>query len=240
MLRAMDESTHPHPAVAAAAAAIVAAGRRLRERGLLAGCDGNLSVRLGMHGIAVTPAGRRKDELAPEDVLVVALDADDDRVMAGGRRPSSDVAVHRAVYRARPDAWAIAHAHPPAVLACLLAGLRPDASVLPEARAVLGRVALVPALPFGSAEVAAATAAAVLDSEVGAVLLDRHGALAVGRTLAEAVDRLEVLELLCATWHAAWLAGGDPRRRRRGGVPAPAPTALRHPGRGVRPVRHGP
>lgn len=219
----MHAAGHTHPALAAAAAAIVAAGRRLRQRGLLAGCDGNLSVRLDALAIAVTPAGRRKDELAPRDVLLVALDAIDDRAADPGPRPSSDLAVHRAVYRARPDARAIAHAHPPAVLACLLARLRPDPAVLPEARVVLGRVAHVPALPFGSAEVAAATAAALRDPGVGAVLLDRHGALAVGRTLEEAVDRLEVLELLCATWQAAWLAGGDPRRRaRRRPRPRPA------------------
>jgi len=212
MLVAMDASNHPDPALAAAAAAIVAAGRRLRERGLLAGCDGNLSVRLGRHKIAVTPAGRRKDELAPGDVLVVALDEADEQAAAGGPRPSSDLAVHRAVYGARPDALAIAHAHPPAVLACLLAGLRPDAAALPEAGAVLGRVAGVAALPFGSAEVATATAGALLDPEVGAVLLDRHGALAVGRTLEEAVDRLEVLELLCSTWLAARSTGLRPSR----------------------------
>jgi L-fuculose-phosphate aldolase len=212
MLRAMDESTQPDPAVAAAAAAIVAAGRRLRERGLLAGCDGNLSVRLDARSVAVTPAGRRKDQLTPDDVLVVAVEAADERVAGGGPRPSSDLAVHRAVYAARPDAGAIAHAHPPAVLACLLAGLRPDPSVLPEAAAVLGRIARVAALPFGSPEVAAATAKALGDARVGAVLLDRHGALAVGQTLEEAVDRLEVLELLCATWLAARPPGSRPSR----------------------------
>jgi L-fuculose-phosphate aldolase len=211
----VDDRGHPHPAFEAAAAAIVAAGRRLGARGLIAGCDGNLSVRLGPYALAVTPAGRRKDELAAGDVVAAPLVAGDERTSGTGGRPSSDIAVHRAIYAARPDAGAIAHAHPPAILGCLLAGLRPDAAVLPEARSVLGRVAFVPALPFGGPEVAAAAAAALRDPAVAAILLDRHGALAVGRTLAEAVDRLEVLELLAAAWHRAWLAGGDPRRRRR-------------------------
>ncbi len=59
-------------------------------------------------------------------------------------------------------------------------------------------------------------AAALRDLAVGAVLLDRHGALTVGRSLDEAVDRLEVLDLLCSAREAAWLARGDPRRRTRG------------------------
>jgi L-fuculose-phosphate aldolase len=230
----MDARDHSHPAFEAAAAAIVAAGRRLRERGLIAGCDGNLSVRLGPFVLAVTPAGRRKDELTTADVLAVSIDASDEVGAGPSRRPSSDVRVHRAVYGARPEAGAIAHAHPLAVLACLLAGLRPDPAALPEARAVLGEVGFVPALPFGGDAVAAATAIALRDPAVGAVLLDRHGALAVGRTLAEAVDRLEVLELLCATWHGAWLAGGDPRRRTRR-RPSPGGAA-----RAPRPLRRRP
>ena len=208
----MDRSEHPHPTFEAAAVALVAAGRRLGRRRLIAGCDGNLSARLGRSALAVTPAGRRKDELQPDDILAVPLEPDGGTPEPGARRPSSDIAVHRAVYGARPDARAVAHAHPPAVLACLLAGLLPDPRALPEAGAVIGRLGYVPALPFGSDAVAAATAGALQDPAVGAVLLDRHGALAVGRTVEEAVDRLEVVELLCATWLAAWQAAGDPRR----------------------------
>lgn len=228
----MSMSPAAHPAFGAAAAAIVAAGRRLGARGLVTGTDGNLSVRLGPFALAVTPSGRRKDELAPDDVLAVSLDPTDAPASTASRpRPSSDLGVHRAAYAARPEIGAIAHAHPPAVLGCLLAGLVPDPDVLPEARAVLGRVAYVPALPLGSPEVAAATAAALADPAVGAVLLDRHGALTVGRTLAEAEERLEVLELLCSAWHAAWLAGGDPRARTRGRGPRARAMRRRDPRR---------
>ncbi|MFH0750916.1 MAG: class II aldolase/adducin family protein [Chloroflexota bacterium] len=211
----MNIAGHPHPAFEAAAASIVAAGRRLGARRLICGAEGNLSVRLGPLALAVTPAGRRKDELKPGDILAVPLDVSEEPGGDIRRRPSTEIAAHRAAYAARPAAAAVAHAHPPAVLACLLAGLRPDAAVLPEARVVLGRVAYVPALPFGGPAVAAAVAAALRDPAVGAVLLDRHGALTVGRSLDEAVDRLEVLDLLCSAWVAAWLAGGDPRRHVR-------------------------
>jgi L-fuculose-phosphate aldolase len=230
----MNPAGHPHPAFEAASNAIAAAGRRLGTRRLVNGTDGNLSVRLGPFALAVTPSGRRKDELAPGDILAVALDANDEPAGDIRRRPSSDIAVHRAAYAARPDAAAIAHAHPPAVLGCLLAGLRPDVAILPEARMVLGRVAYVPALPFGGPAVAAAVAAALRDPTVGAVLLDRHGALTVGRSLDEAIDRLEVLDLLCSAWQAAWLAGGDPRRRVRR---RPLPGAA---GRTPPPIRRRP
>ena len=200
-------------------------------RRLINGCDGNLSARLGPFAIAITPAGRRKDELRPDDIVAVALDQAGEPAPDPRRRPSSDIAVHRAAYLARPEAQAIAHAHPRAVLACLLAGLRPDPAVLPEARAALGHLAFVPALPFGGPEVANAVAEALRDPNVGALLLGGHGTLAVGRTVDEAVDRLEVVELLCSTWLAAWTAAGDPRRRRRSrprrGAAARTPAPLR-------------
>jgi L-fuculose-phosphate aldolase len=96
-----------------ARAAIVAAGARLGARGLIVAAEGNLSVRIGST-ILVTPSGRRKDELEPGDILEVPVDAAETPPgsAADGRpRPSSDLAIHRAIYAARPDVAAIAHAH---------------------------------------------------------------------------------------------------------------------------------
>jgi L-fuculose-phosphate aldolase len=56
-----------------AAAQIVAAGRRLGSRGLIAAGEGNLSIRLDEDRIAITPRGSRKDELAEDDVVVVSF-----------------------------------------------------------------------------------------------------------------------------------------------------------------------
>ncbi|HLY15217.1 MAG TPA: class II aldolase/adducin family protein, partial [Candidatus Limnocylindrales bacterium] len=95
-----------------AAESIVRAGARLGARGLIVAAEGNLSIRLGDQ-LLVTPSGFRKDELSVEDLLLVPLDPEPkgdgvSGVEAGygegsGPRPSSDIAVHRAVYRARPD-----------------------------------------------------------------------------------------------------------------------------------------
>ena len=57
---------------AARRSAIVAAGRRLGARGLISDGEGNLSLRVG-DDLLITPSGRRKDELAPEDLVVVPL-----------------------------------------------------------------------------------------------------------------------------------------------------------------------
>ncbi len=182
---------------------LVRAAARLGARGLIASTEGNLSCRLGDR-IVITPAGRRKDELAPGDMVVLALDrtpAD-----AAAPRPSSDVAIHLAVYRARPDVGAAGHAHRPASMGLTLAGEAPDAGALPATAAALGRVPLVALEAMGSAALAARVANALVEPPEPlpvALLLERHGAVAVGDDPAIGVDRLELLEVLCQAWRDA-------------------------------------
>jgi L-fuculose-phosphate aldolase len=194
-----------------AAAAIVAAGRRLGDRGLVVAAEGNLSIRLGDR-LLVTPSGRRKDELAPEDLLLVsadpdAPDGDPDRPTL---QPTSDLRIHRAIYAARPDVGAVAHAHLPGSLSLTLAGRIPDPTALPETALLLPRLPFVAQLTMGSPELARAVAASLSDGvepAAGAVLLERHGAIAVGDSLGQAIDRLELVDLLCRVWRDALLLG---------------------------------
>lgn len=195
-------------------AAIVAAGRRLGARGLISAGEGNLSIRIG-EDLLISPSGRRKDELAPRDLLVVPLRAADRAASRGARRrPSSDLAIHRAVYGARPDVLAVVHAHLPAAMGLTLAGEIPDPAALPETALLLPRIPYVPFATAGSDELAAAIATALAEPPQplpGAALLERHGAVAVGaqvdevRSLDQAIDRLELLEVLCRTWRDALL-----------------------------------
>jgi len=196
-------------------AGIVAAGRRLRAGGLVAATEGNVSIRVG-DALLITPSGRRKDELAPDDMLVVPLDAGADDPAVPGARPSSDVAIHRAAYLARPDVGAVVHAHLPASMALTLAGEIPDPAVLPETQLFLGRLPFVPFGAPGSAELAMRVADALAAGDAPlptAVLLERHGAVAVGageglEALDVAMDRLELVEVLCRTWRDALLVRG--------------------------------
>jgi L-fuculose-phosphate aldolase len=196
-------------------AAVVEAGRRLGAHGLIAAGEGNISVRIGGERLLITPAGRRKDELSAEDLVLVPLRSSTASAeRSGGPRPSSDIAIHRAVYAKRDDVRAIVHAHLPAAMSLTFAGVVPDPAVLPETALLLPRLPFVPFAPAGSLELAAAVAAALADgaSPPGAVLLERHGSVAVGdgagdaaAALAQAVDRLELVEVLCRTWRDALL-----------------------------------
>ena len=225
----MAGSPSPHIAtsggdLAVLRAAIVAAGRRMGQRGLVSATEGNLSVRLPGDQLLVTPSGLRKEELAEDDLVVVSL-ADGVVLAAGhGRRPTSDLAIHRAVHRRRPDALAVAHAHGQAALALTLVGERANPDDLPETALLLPRLPFVAFGQPGSVDLADRIAAALdepPDPRPTAVLLERHGAVALGtgagtrdRTwsaeaaaaaLSQAVDRLELVEVLCRATRDALL-----------------------------------
>jgi L-fuculose-phosphate aldolase len=195
--------------IAAAAEAIVRAGRRLGSRGLIAAGEGNLSVRLDADRLLVTPTGRRKDELDPDDLVVIWLGHPDrGAVSASGMGPTSDLAIHLAVHAARLDIAAVAHAHLPASMALTVAGETPDPGSLPETAILLPRLPVVAFGIPGSADLAGRIADALTtppEPFADAVLLERHGAVAVGIGPAAAVDRLELVEVLCRTWRDALL-----------------------------------
>src|SRR5262249_35289102 len=152
--------------------------------------------------------GRRKDELEPDDLVTVGASG---RGSAGGLLPSSDLAIHRAVYAARPDAVAVVHAHVPSAMALAVAGEVPDPGALPETAALPARLPRLPFVPFakpGSREMAARIAAALAEPpepRPGAAILERHGAIAVGSSVHEAINRIELVDVLCRVWRDALL-----------------------------------
>ena len=190
------------PSPGAARTAIVRVCRRLWERGLIAGPDGNVSVRLGVDRLLVTPSGGSKVDVGEDDLLEVDLAG---RVLVGAGRASSELAMHLAIYRARPDVGAVVHAHPPTATGFAVAGETLPDGVLPELICQMGAVALVPYFTPGTP--AAATAFAPYLSGHEAFLLANHGATTVGATLDAAHQRMESLEHAARILLAARLLG---------------------------------
>jgi L-fuculose-phosphate aldolase len=215
------------PPIIAAADALIRAGRRLGARGLISAGEGNLSVRLDRDRLLVTPAGLRKDELDPGDLVVVWIGHPDREVRSqSGLEPTSDLAIHLAIHLARPDVSAIVHAHLPASMALTLAGERPDPGVLPETALLLPRLAVVDFEVPGSPALAARVADALTQPPEPlptAVLLERHGAIAVGNDPAQATDRIELVEVLCRAWRDALLIRAARAQVGIVGSPGPGP-----------------
>jgi len=168
---------------------IVAVCRRLYERRLIAGPDGNVSVRIGDDRLLVTPAGMSKVDVLAGDVVELALDG---TWLGGGRCPSSEIGMHLRIYQLRPDVRAVVHAHPPLATGFAVAGEALVADVLPEIILQLGRVPLVPYATPGSPEVANGLEPFIPRHD--AFLLANHGATTVGPSLLVAHQRMESLE----------------------------------------------
>jgi L-fuculose-phosphate aldolase len=181
---------------------IVRVGRLLYERGLIVAGDGNISARLGDDLIVTTPSGACKGMLTPEDMVIVDMEGRP----RGARRPSSELQLHLAVYRRRPDVQAVVHAHPPTAVACTLVGVRLDERLLPEAIITLGVVPTTPFALSGTPEMDAAITP--LLPHHNAILLSHHGALTVGRDLMQAFHRMEQVEQVAKILFMARQLGG--------------------------------
>jgi L-fuculose-phosphate aldolase len=168
---------------------IVVVCRRLWERGLIAGPDGNVSARLSADRIVVTPSGMPKIDVEERDLVDVTLDG---RRISGSREPSSEVVMHLRAYRARPDIGAVVHAHPPAATGFSVAGEGLAGDVLPEVILQMGTVPLVPYATPGTAALSDALEPFLPNHN--AFLLANHGATTLGVTLSEAHQRMESLE----------------------------------------------
>jgi L-fuculose-phosphate aldolase len=168
-------------------AALVAAGATLARRQLVRAREGNLSARLSRDEILLTPRDVDKGSLTGASLLRVAL--------VGDPPPgaSSEVWMHILAYRTVPAAAAVVHAHPPALLALDAAGRRLETDVLKEAKALLPAVARIGPVAHGSRELAKACAAALVAAPL--VVMPRHGAVARGADVWEALARLEAAEL---------------------------------------------
>ncbi len=172
---------------------MVRIGRLMWERGYVAATDGNLSARLGRDRILVTPSGASKGFLSADDLVVIRPDGEPLGGYRGrGRRPSSEIAMHLAVYEQRPDVWAVIHAHPPLAVAFSIAGESLARCVLPEVIVTLGAIPTTDYATPGTAEVPASIREAI--AEYDALILAHHGTLTVGVTLWEAYLRLEKVE----------------------------------------------
>lgn len=163
--------------------------RHLAERGLLAGQDGNLSVRLGPDRILVTPSGVIKSLVSPAEMVEVDARG---RVRRGRRKPTSELDLHLRILRKRPDVGAVVHAHPPTATGFAVAGQGFATFVLPELIFQVGQVPLVPYGMPGTPELGERVEPYLAGHD--ALLLANHGAVTLGHTLDAAWIRMETLE----------------------------------------------
>ena len=180
---------------------IVAVGRRLYERGLVGGSEGNISARLSGGRLLATPAGASKGFLSPEDLVVTDLAG---RAGAGGRA-SRELRRPLNMYGLRGDRGAGGDGQPPTATGFAIAGRALDECVVPEVIATLGQVPIVPYGTPSTEELPDRMAPWVASHD--ALLLANHGAVTYARTLAQAIDRMESIAQAARSLLVAHLLG---------------------------------
>ena len=160
---------------------------KLYDRKLTVSAGGNMSVRINDSEILITPSGRNKGLLIPDDMVKLSMDG---KVIGGGK-PSIEHKFHLALYNKNPDTNAIVHCHPLYCTTLAVKGEKVKSDLTPEGVLLLGDVPMVEYFTPGSDELVNAVAQY---ADHNAMIMKRHGALTQGSTMEEAYNRMEELE----------------------------------------------
>jgi len=180
---------------------LCAFGRRISHKGLVAGAGGNISARDGRI-IWMKASGFAMEDMNPEDYCGVDLESG--KVTQGDTRPTSEVNMHLAIYRNRPENMAVFHTHSP--WACGV--LASDGELKPmfaEFICDLGTVVTVPYVTPTTQALAEVVAEAAQTGDT--ILMRNHGVCALGTTLKQAYYRVWVVEDAAKSLVAAKIMG---------------------------------
>jgi L-fuculose-phosphate aldolase len=169
-------------------------GKFLHKHGLVIGAGGNISIR-DKEFLIIKRSGADMSCAGPSDYIRVSFSHDADLEQPG---VSSEIFIHRECYLAREDVRAVAHAHPPySVAASEKTSLLESPSY--EFDCLVGKFSpVVSYLQPGSSELGK-TVADKVSRGSNAVILKRHGVVAVGKDIKEACLRVLAVERACMT-----------------------------------------
>jgi L-fuculose-phosphate aldolase len=173
---------------------LVAICKLLYDRNLVTASDGNISVRINDAHLLITPSGKNKGFLEPEEIIVIDMEGN---VVEGKGKASREYPMHRTIYTERSDVNAVVHTHPVYATAFAMTGQNIPDHYLIESRVALGKTGLAAYAPAGSAQLAENIRPFVKDCN--AVLLMNHGAITYGENLMSAYNKMEVLETVAKT-----------------------------------------
>ena len=164
-------------------------GRMLHQWGFVAGCDGNISVRLERNLVLATPTSISKGMMQPDDLVLVDMEGHKN---GGARSPSTEMGMHLLYYRSRPDIRAVVHAHPPTATGFAAAGVALDEPLVAEVVVTFGSIPLARYGTPGTSELAATLGPFMPDYD--AILMANHGVVTCGHDVMSAYLKMEKVE----------------------------------------------
>jgi L-fuculose-phosphate aldolase len=167
-------------------------GRRLYNKGFAAANDGNISYRLEEDRVLCTPTRVSKGFMKPDDLCIVDMDG---KQVSGKRKRSSEILLHLAILKARPDVRSCVHCHPPHATAFAVAHEPIPKCTMPEFEVFLGEVALTPYETPGGQAFADTVIPYVKDTDT--IILANHGTITAGTDLMDAYFKTEIIDAYC-------------------------------------------
>jgi L-fuculose-phosphate aldolase len=133
-----------------------------------------------------------KGFMKPEDMCVVDYEG---KQLRGTRKRSSEILLHLAVYKHRPDVKAVVHCHPPHATAFAVAGIPIPNCVLPEVEVFLGEVPTAIYETPGTQKFADTIVPHLKASNT--IILANHGTVTFGPDLEKAYWNSEIIDAYC-------------------------------------------
>jgi len=184
--------------------ALVGAGLKLVEQGLVSRTWGNISVKVNVEEMLITPSGKFYEDLNPEDMVLINIKTHE--YDKSGIKPSSEYKMHTGIYKDRKEFNAIIHTHQMNASTC--------AAARREVPAVLDDLAQIVGPSVRCADYALPSTKKIVKATIkamrgrNAALMANHGAVCAGRDLDEAFVVCQVLEKGCKAFIEAEFLGG--------------------------------
>lgn len=175
--------------------------RLMYQQEVVVANDGNVSARLPNGNILITASGVLKGFMTPDQVI----ECDPEGNALDGRRVTTEIKMHVAAYKTRPDIGAVVHGHPIYAVAFSLAGVSLEAPNIPEVIVTLGTIPTAPYATPSTYDLPEGLRPYLAKGDV--VIMERHGAVCVGKDLFDAFKKMEILEHTAKILHAAHTLG---------------------------------
>jgi len=182
--------------------AVIAAGKRLVETGLIARTWGNVSARVDESSFVITPSGKAYEGLEPDDIVQVKIK---DLSYEGSVKPSSEKGIHAQAYLLRPEVGFVVHTHQHnASIAAVMS--KPIETAKWWTDIVGGTVPIADYGLPGTGKLKKGVTKALQEYPGSrAFLMAHHGALCLGADAAEAFRVADALEQVCLAFLKARL-----------------------------------
>lgn len=162
---------------------------KVYSKGFVAAYDGNISTRTSNNTVLITRSGICKGDVREKDIVEIDLNGN---TISGKSKISTEYKIHLYAYKKRKEVRAIVHCHPVYATAFALLGEGLEQHFFPEVLLTLGKVPLCKYATPSTEQVPKSLEPFINYSWT--LLMQNHGAIALGKTLDDAYFKMEKLE----------------------------------------------